>query len=355
MIEKLFILKNDTIKDALKKLDMAETKVLLVINKNKKLLGTLSDGDIRRHILHSGTLDDSLEKIYNKNPMKIPKKEYTEAAAKAIFYDKKISLIPIVDEKDYIVDFVTWDESLLGIRHSYYEKIDIPVIIMAGGKGSRLDPFTTIFPKPLIPVGEKPIIELIIDEFKKYGITSFFVSLNYKGEMIKSYFNSIEKDYNIKYLLEENFLGTAGSIKYAESEIKGTFIVSNCDIIVKADYADAYKFHKQNKGIITAISSIQHHTIPYGVIEFGKGGKVKCITEKPEYSFTINTGVYILEKECLKYIKKNKHIDMTTLISKLLADNKKVLTYPVNENDYIDIGQWEEYKKAAKKLNIFET
>jgi NDP-sugar pyrophosphorylase family protein len=170
--------------------------------------------------------------------------------------------------------------------------------------------------------------------------------------MIKAYFDSIERDYSIGYIWEKEFLGTAGGLAYLKDALNETFIVSNCDIIVKADYADVIRFHKKNNASLTILSSIQHITIPYGVIEYRNGGKVSSITEKPEFSFTVNTGVYIVEPECLKLIRTDGVFHMTNLIESLLRAGKTVLTYPVNNKDYIDIGQWDEYQKNVNALMV---
>jgi NDP-sugar pyrophosphorylase family protein len=224
---------------------------------------------------------------------------------------------------------------------------------MAGGKGERLDPFTRILPKPLIPIGDKPIVEIIIEEFRKQGVERYYLTLNNKSEMIESYFNSIEKDYEIIFIKEKSFLGTAGSLKIIEKKISDLFIVSNCDVIVKADFSDVINFHKNQKSMLTILAPIQHHKIPYGVIEFKKGGQVGAIHEKPEYTFTINAGVYVLCKESLKFIPENTAFDMTSLIDVLLKNEKKIFIYPINEKNYIDIGQWEEYKKVFDHFHKF--
>jgi NDP-sugar pyrophosphorylase family protein len=224
---------------------------------------------------------------------------------------------------------------------------------MAGGKGSRMEPFTKILPKALLPINNKPIIEMIIDEFRKWGVKKYYITLNDKGEMVEAYFNSISKNYEIKYIWEKKrFLGTAGSLKFLENKIRGVLIVSNCDIIVKANFQNVIHFHKKHDASLTILSSMRHYKIPYGVIKFKEGGEVIEVCEKPEYTFPVNTGVYILNAECLNLIPKGSHFDMTDLIRCIIKNNKKVFMYPVNESDYIDIGQWEEYKETIKKLQI---
>jgi hypothetical protein len=278
-----------TVKEALKRIDEAAKKILFVVNNREELLGALSDGDIRRHILKSGKLNDLIDTIYNKAPVCF-QEPYSILDVKKKMLDLRIEVIPIIDENKRIIDILFWEnifhENEYGRKDN--KKLDIPLIIMAGGKGTRLDPFTKILPKPLIPIGDKPIIEIIMDRFSEFGIDDFYITINYKGEMIKSYFNSEESRYNIHYISESNSLGTAGSLKLLPRDIAETFIVSNCDIIVDANYYDVLKFHTSNNNSLTILGSIQHYVIPYGVLKFKEEGAVEEIIEKPEYDFTIN-------------------------------------------------------------------
>ncbi len=350
----LLISETAPIKEALKQLDKCSEKVLLVVDKKYKLLGTITDGDIRRYLLEGNGLDNDIKEVYYHNPTVIRKAQFTTAQAKKILIKKKIDLIPIVDDGNKVVDFTTWSEAFsedtAGIPE--VKRLNVPVVIMAGGKGTRLEPFTTILPKPLIPIGDKPIIEIIINKFRDFGIHEYYLTLNYKGEMIEAYFKHVEKDYELKYIWEDDFWGTGGSLKLLEKQIGDIFIVSNCDVIVKADFEEVVSIHKKQKASLTVLSSIQHYKIPYGVINFKGGGRITDIMEKPEYTFTINTGVYVLSKDVLQFIPRKAYFDMTDLISRLLKNNKKVITYPVNENDYVDIGQWEEYRRAVDKLHL---
>lgn len=353
--EDVYITKESTVKDSLKKLDNSAKKALLVTDDSKTLLGAITDGDIRRHLLMGKGLDDPIEGVYNPDPIFVYEKDYSEAKIKKIFLDTQVELIPIINNHKKILYFVTWnrffsEEVKVGINKQ--DLMDLPVIIMAGGKGTRMAPFTKVLPKPLIPVGEKTILEHIIDEFSNYGNSRYYFTLNYKGELIEAYFKSLKKDYNLDFIWEKDFFGTAGALTLMKEYVEDDFIVSNCDVIVKADYSNVFNFHKNAGSYLTIISSYQHHKIPYGVVSFDKGGFVKEIVEKPEYSFPINTGVYILNKGVFDYIPKDTFYNMTDLIKDLIDDGKKVLTYPVNENAYIDIGQWEEYKKTVEKLQI---
>lgn len=345
----VLILEKVTIRESMKILNTVATKILFVVNTNKIFIGTLTDGDIRRFILANGSIDSTVDNACNKNAYKIYI-DYEKEVVLQGMSDLDIIYAPIIDYNNVLVDIFVFSNYYGKVIKKIPKQINIPVVIMAGGKGTRMAPFTNVLPKPLIPIGEKTILELIMDEFLLYGITTYYFTINYKGEMIKAYFECIDKKYNITYLKETDFWGTAGSLTLLPENFNSTFIVSNCDIIVKADFADVLDFHRKSGAILTIISSLQHHTIPYGVVEFSMGGKVTELKEKPEYTYSINTGVYILEPECLKYIPKNKFFHMTHLIEAIMKDNKTVSTYPVNESEYIDIGQWDEYRSAVNQL-----
>jgi dTDP-glucose pyrophosphorylase len=342
-----------SIKETLKRLNEAGEKTLLVVDESDRLLGTITDGDIRRHILEGISIENTIRNIYNKNSISLQQSEYSHELSRKILVEHKIELLPIVDENHHVVDFTVWNE--LDARRVGRIKgkvpLDLPVVIMAGGKGTRMAPFTSILPKPLIPIGERTVLEMIIEGFREFGIKDYYLTLNHKGEMIQAYFNSIEKDYNMHFVSEKAYLGTAGSLKLVEKSISDTFIVSNCDIIVRADYAEVVEFHKANKAELTILSSMQRYRVPYGVVQFRQGGEVTHLVEKPEYTFTINTGVYILNRKCLKLIPRDAFFNMPDLIEALMHRDRRVLTYSVNENDYIDIGQWKEYKEAVQKLS----
>jgi dTDP-glucose pyrophosphorylase len=352
MCDELIIHPEESVRKALSQLNATAQKLLMVCDKGKILKGVLSDGDIRRALLEGITLDSSIEKVYNRHPVTVEEGAYSNDEVKKTFLERRIDIVPVVDAEGKIAAVLRWEDWLNIKRPSSkaYQALDVPVVIMAGGKGSRMAPFTTILPKPLIPIGEKSILELIIDNFRLFGIKDFYFTINYRGEMIKAYFDGLEKDYSITYIKEEKYLGTAGSLAYIKSKAPDTFIVSNCDIIVKADFAEVMEFHRKSGSLLTFISSMQHHQIPYGVVDFKAGGEVIGIREKPEFTFPINTGVYILEAKCLDYIPEGEVFHMTNLIDALMADGKKVSTYPINEKEYIDIGQWEEYRKAVTML-----
>ncbi|UCB56987.1 MAG: nucleotidyltransferase family protein [Candidatus Omnitrophota bacterium] len=338
-----------SIKECLKKIDQGARKILYICDKNGCLLGSLTDGDIRRRLLETGNLQEEIVHCFNRNPIFVTENNYTIEEIKKLMLGHMIEGLPILDENKKIIDILFWVD-VFGEGSKTYRKINIPVVIMAGGKGERLGPFTKILPKCLIPVGERPIIEMIMDRFSQHGVRHFYVSLNYKGEMVQTYFGGTEKKYTIDYIWEKEFFGTAGSLKLLPPDISENFIVSNCDIIVDVDYADLLRFHRRNKNILTVVGSIQHYKVPYGIIHFKKEGKLQEIQEKPEFDFTVNTGVYVLSRQALAYIPEDRHFDMTDFIQTLLNSKENVGVYPVSQKSYIDIGRWEEYKEYTQKL-----
>ena len=223
---------------------------------------------------------------------------------------------------------------------------------MAGGKGTRLDPYTKIIPKPLIPIGDIPIVERIIDRFNEYGCNTFYLTVNYKKNMIKAYFSDEDKGYEVKFVDEDQPLGTAGSLSMMKDKLKDTFFVSNCDILIDANYSHILKQHKKNKNKITLVTSLKNYTIPYGVIEINDNGAIKNMTEKPEYDFLVNTGMYILEPEVLNDIPQNTFFHITDLINEYIVKGETIGVYPVSENQWLDMGEFKEMENMLERLGI---
>ena len=221
---------------------------------------------------------------------------------------------------------------------------------MAGGKGTRMKPFTNILPKPLIPVGDKSMLEVIMDEYNLYFQSKFHISVNYKANLIKAYLEDFVVMYDISYVYEQIPLGTGGALKYLEGKIKRPFFVSNCDILIKANYTDIYNDHLIKNNDITIVASLIHYKVPYGVCEIENGGELKGMVEKPEYDFLVNAGMYILNPDILKLIPENEFYNITDLIDSVKSSGGKVGVFPVSENSYSDSGQWEEYRNMLNAL-----
>lgn len=350
----ILINKTSSIKDALKTLNRTAGKVLLVVDVENKLLGTITDGDVRRYILSGKniTKNADVRGVYNRKPIYINKRDFSANVARAIMIKNKIELLPILDDDNKVVDFITWTKLFAGGGIEKPKIENLPVVIMAGGKGTRLDPFTQILPKPLIPVGDKAIIDIIMDKFSEYGINEFYISINHKAKMIKAYFEEMSKKYIIHYIEEKYPLGTAGSLKFLQAKVKDSLLVSNCDIIIDCDYNEVVEFHKSNNYDITIIGSLKHFVIPYGVCVIKKNGLLINMIEKPEYNFLLNTGMCILKKDTLALIPAKQKFHVTDLVNEVKRKGGKVGVFPISEGSWIDVGQWEEYKKAIEKLRV---
>ncbi|MDP8213484.1 MAG: nucleotidyltransferase family protein [Candidatus Zapsychrus exili] len=349
-LEKVLIKPDQSIKLTLKHMDLVGEKTMFVVDKKKKLLGTVTDGDIRRWILKGKSLLDDVSSVMNCKPISLAK-DFQQEQTKTIMIKKEIECLPVVDEAQRVIAAVWWMD-LFKSKLKKLRSLELPVVIMAGGEGARLHPFTKILPKPLMPIGDKPIIEIIINRFFDYGCKDFYLSLNYKSSIIKAYFSDFKHAYKINYILESKPLGTAGSLHFLKNRIKKTFFVSNCDILIEADYADIFEFHRQKKNKITLVSSMKNYTIPYGVCEIQGGGVLKNIREKPEYDFLVNTGMYVLEAEVLADIPKNHFFNITDLINDYLKRGEKIGVYPVSEKSWLDMGQFEALQETLNKFKV---
>lgn len=339
-----------TIIKAMEALDKTAEKVLLVVDDAGILIGALTDGDLRRSILKEQNLNDTIENAYRKNPIYVFEKDFKKEKIKKILIENKISLIPILAQDRKIVNYVTWEKVFGNNKKSEEPVLDAPVVIMAGGSGTRLEPFTKVLPKPLIPVGEKPVIDHIIQRFRAYGLKEFFMTIHHKSRIIRAYFEERRPDYSIGFVEEDNPQGTAGGLKLLSDKLNRPFFVSNCDIIIEADYADLYRFHMQNRHDITLVASTKQFNIPYGICELNSGGNLACIKEKPEYNLLVNTGLYVLNPDVLQLIPGNVFFHITHLIDEIKRKGGTIGVYPVSEKSWIDVGQWAEYRKALKMI-----
>jgi len=351
ILEKSFISPDIKIMEAIKALNNTKVQILLAINNKKQLVGTLTDGDIRRALIKKVDFDVPVSKIMRRNPVVIENPNNIQHAF-LLMKQYNLRYIPVINSQKIIVDMVSWD----GIFKEKSKKIPLKtnkVVIMAGGKGKRLDLFTKILPKPLIPIGEKPIIEHVMSNFSKFGFENFLLSVNYKKEMIKSFFAENDSAFKISFVEENKYLGTAGALSLCKKSITDTFFVSNCDVILDADLDELFNYHKKNQCVVTILGTIQNVKIPYGVIQ-ANNGILETIIEKPEYNFIVNAGIYLFEPEIFDLIDENKKTDMPDLLVAAKNNNLRVHVYPMICS-WFDIGQWDEYKKAVdhiKTMNV---
>jgi dTDP-glucose pyrophosphorylase len=340
---------NITIRQAMKALDKTAEKCLIVVDENKKLLGTLTDGDLRRSILSGMNFTENITECYQKKATTFTQGNYTQEDATRVLLDKNLDLIPIIDKDGNVVDYLTWS-NMNGRKQNKKVLDDVSVVIMAGGKGTRMKPFTNVLPKPLIPIHEKPIIEHIIEKFTDVGCLEFYLTVNYKSKILKAYFDELQPHYDVSFVDEKDPLGTAGSLQYLKGKFDKPFFVTNCDIIIKEVYTDLYDFHQKGEYDITLVASAKEYIIPYGTCELNSDGHLSHINEKPKYEFLINTGLYILNPEVLEIIPENKFYHITHLIEDAKSQGKKVGVYPIDDDGWIDVGQWSEYKKIIDSI-----
>lgn len=338
-----------TIKEAIRQMDLGGIGFCVCVDRKENVVGVISDGDFRRAVLKGLDLDDSVEVIMNRDYTYLPV-EHDRSELEKLFLHTVVQRVPIV-EGGKLVDLIT-SESFFGVdRRVNRAVLDNPVVIMAGGEGKRLDPFTRILPKPLIPLGDEPIIKLIMNEFAQFGISDFHISLNDKGRMIKAYFHDHELPYNIEYLEEDKPLGTAGALRFLLDKVDQPIFVSNCDVIVHSDYAKIVEFHADGGYDFTLVASMRHYVVPYGVCEMGSEGELRRIVEKPEYDFFVNTGFYLINPEVLGLIPADDYFDMTDLIGKIQSSEMRIGVFPVSEKSWADIGQWDEYRDTLEILS----
>lgn len=332
-----------TVSEAMQKIDANTSGILFLTNVDGKLVGCITDGDIRRYLLSGGTMLGAAMDAANKHPKVAT--HYEEA--RNLYHKKNFIVIPIVDNCGKITDLYTGENEDSNKKRN---PLNIPVVINAGGKGTRLDPFTRVLPKPLIPVGDLPIIEHIMKEYQSYSCEEFHIIVNYKKDLMKAYFADNENKYNISWYDEEKPLGTGGGLSLLRGKFNSTFFFANCDALLTANYESMVRFHKDNGNIITMICAYKNINIPYGVVEMGLNGSIQEMKEKPLMSFLTNTGIYIVEPEVIDDIEDGVSIGFPDIVERERQKGKKVAVFPVSENDWMDMGQLPELEKMRIKL-----
>ncbi len=343
-INELIINENESVLSAMQKLD-ATGRTILFVAPDLHLKAIVTDADIRRFILKGGNLSEPVLNMANYAPKSLKLEQRSNAAE--FLLENAISAVPLLDKAGKIQDVIFAG----GLDIDTAKKANLPVVIMAGGLGTRLYPYTKILPKPLIPIGELPIVEHIINRFASFGCENYYMVVNYKKNMIKSYFNDLQKNYTLNYIDEEIALGTGGGLSLLKGKINETFFFSNCDILIDADYGDIFNYHKQSKNIITMVCAVKNFKIPYGVIKLDENGEIYSIKEKPEMNFLTNTGLYVVEPQVLNEIKSDVKIGFPDIIEQYRNAGEKVGVYPVSEQSWMDMGQLEEMESMKRKLD----
>lgn len=333
-----------SVSEAMQKIDANACGILFLTDENGTLLGCITDGDIRRYLLSGGKMSGLAIDAANK----LPRVAKTVKEAHHLYHKKNFIIIPIVDAEGKITELYSGETGENFRKHR--NPLNIPVVINAGGKGTRLDPYTRVLPKPLIPVGDLPIIEHIMKEYETYSCNEFHIIVNYKKDLMKAYFTDNDNHYNIFWYDEENPLGTGGGLSLLRNKFNNTFFFANCDALLTANYESMVEFHKDNKNVITMICAYKNMTIPYGVVEMGINGIIRDMKEKPLMSFLTNTGIYIVEPEVIDDINDGEVIGFPDIIEREKQRGKKVAVFPVSENDWMDMGQLPELEKMRIKL-----
>ena len=336
--KKTLIAPDTPVLETMRVLDSSLLQVALVVDKGRKLIGTVTDGDIRRAILAGKSLDTSVAEIMNRSP-----KFCHQSDDRALIVHRLKSLhlhqMPILDERGVVVGLEIIDEILEnGIKENW-------AMIMAGGLGSRLRPFTYEQPKPMLKVGEKPLLEIIIENLSAYGFRNFYISIHYKAELIKGHFGDGERwNANIRYVEEDKKLGTAGSLGLLPEKPKESILVVNGDLLTKLNYNYLFEFHEEHKAQATMCVREYRFQVPFGVVRLDRH-KLVAIDEKPEHKFFVNAGIYLLEPEVLDWIDREIYLDMPALFEKLIGAGLETSVFPIREY-WLDVGREIDLKKA---------
>ncbi len=337
---------SDTLETAIQLLNSSGARIVLVADKNRKLLGTVTDGDIRRALIRHVSMDHTVKKVMNASPLTALLSDGPEIIMAKM---KSMGLlhIPLVDDRGILVGLETLQHLLNNKKH------DNPVFLMAGGFGTRLHPLTEKKPKPLLNVGNRPILETIISQFVDAGFHNFYISTHYKAEMIRDYFGDGSNwNVKIKYLHEDTPLGTAGSLGLLPDNVsKLPIIMMNGDLLTKVNFEHLLDFHHIQGGLATMCVREYDFQVPYGVVDIEEQF-VAAITEKPIHKFFVNAGIYVLEPKLIKHIDGNSYLDMPNFFETQINQGEKISTFPIYEY-WLDIGRMNEYEKANKEaINI---
>lgn len=334
--------KEEQVRSALAKLDkLGSDAILFVADEHKKLIGSLTDGDLRRGFINNLSFDDSITKFIQKNPISITRKNYTLAQLES-YKAKNFKIIPILDDEGVIIDILNFR-----IQETI---IPADALLMAGGEGKRLRPLTNDTPKPLLKIGGKPIIEYNIDRLIHVGVKQLKLSINYLGDQLVDYFgDGSVKNANIEYIREDKPLGTIGSILLIDNFIHDDIIVMNSDLLTNIDFADFFKVFKESDADMAVAATSYHVDVPYAVLEVNEENRVSSLKEKPRYTYYSNAGIYILKKSLLKMIPEGEFYDITDLMDAMISTNKKLITYPIT-GYWLDIGKHEDFKKAQDDI-----
>jgi dTDP-glucose pyrophosphorylase len=345
-----FVIKNDTtITNVLKIYNKYAIHSLVVVDNQDKLIGTLTEGDVRRSLLKGRKLNERINGIYNTNHKFLYSNTFKVNSIKKIFIKYDINIIPVVDQFKKIKKVYYNNKINLKKKISYLKK-NLAAVIMVGGQGKRLKPFTNILPKSLIPIGGKPIIGFILDKLLKYKIKKVYFTINASSQILKTFLNEQKIKTKLNFIVEKKKLGTIGGIsKIRFGNIKNV-LVTNCDTFININLDEFYKFHNNFNNDLTLVVSKYNFKIPYGICKLSKSKEFEKLLEKPNFSFLINSGMYILNKKIIKLIPKNTEMNINDLIIKVKDNNYKIGLYPIKKSSVFDTGEWDKFFQSSNKL-----
>lgn len=347
MQKEYIISPESTVRQAIERMTENLLKGVVITDNKGIVLGIFTNGDMRSFFLQGGLLSANIRLAMNTAPFLY--KSIEEVMDEREKFERVI--YPIVDQERRLIDVI--DFNAHAMEQTVSDALsNIPLVIMAGGKGTRLYPYTKILPKPLIPIGDVTITERIIKTFQKFGCNTVYMILNHKANMIKAYMSDITKDYDVRFVDEIKFQGTGGGLQLLKGILKQTFILSNCDTLLNADLECAYLTHRLKGNKITFICAMKDYVVPYGVIETDTDGNILEMREKPDYSFLVNTGVYIIEPDVIDFIEPEEYIGLPDLAQRMMAKGYKVGVFPIPEKAWMDMGQFSEMENMMKSLGI---
>ena len=343
---------DDTVGDALRRMDASGGRMVLVTAPDDTLLGVATDGDMRRWIIAGKSLADPLRDAMDPQPHAL-REGFRRETAEQLMAEGHFECLPVLDDGGRVVDAIWWHDTIEGHPPERREALDLPVVIMAGGKGTRLAPYTNVLPKPLVPIGDTPIAQLIMQRFAEWGCDDFLLMLNHKANLVRAYFADLDMPYRVESVIEESPLGTAGALSLIADRITQTFFFTTCDTLIDTDYASLLRTHRESGNKITLVASMKHFTIPYGVCEVGDDGRLLSISENlpgsPDLHRTLR-GRTVRDRD----VPGTPH-DMTDLVDAYLAEGKRVGVYPVSEGSWLDMGALDKLHEMIERLGTVES